>query len=370
MQTTETLGLKKPDGNEFYAVNVQNENSDALDALFEKDANGTVVAKNAKQLDGHGAEYFVDRGEVLNTSILEKALTVAEGVTHFRLGRGNYTGDDLPSTQYAYGMATVYRSSANGTTVALWCGRYKLPLAINQHNGTSWLGWDTVFTTDGGTINGNVVQSVGNDNLFREMQNTNRHLKLTLHKDGSYYLYDQTNGKIIYRFNLDGTNTFNGTASGNLPLTGGKAQSTELGGALTIRRSATGSSSALTYENADGVLGYLGVDYTNKPIFWGVDKVPKELLHTGNKPTGSYTGNGSAEQRTIKTGAIGGTNFIVRKRGSANFALVTMSGFIAKSDTNVVCGSSVATNADGSFNLANNTDLFNTSGATYDYYSI
>lgn len=50
-----------------------------------------------------------------------------------------------------------------------------------------------------------------------------------------------------------------------------------------------------------------------------------DLLHTGNKPSGSYTGNGSSVERTIEIGGIGGTCIIF---GYGGFALVTYQGAI------------------------------------------
>lgn len=110
--------------------------------------NGTTPAGDSNKLGGKGAsEYALIKCELVNTSILEKALTLESGVYNFELGRGNYTGEDLPSKQYAYGMAGVYKPAGGGAVVVLWNQRYGLPLAINQHNGTSWLGWDTNATT-------------------------------------------------------------------------------------------------------------------------------------------------------------------------------------------------------------------------------
>lgn len=44
-----------------------------------------------------------------------------------------------------------------------------------------------------------------------------------------------------------------------------------------------------------------GLAITASDIKWK----DKSLLHTGNKPTGTYTGNGSATTRTINVGGIG-----------------------------------------------------------------
>ena len=78
-----------------------------------------------------------------------------------------------------------------------------------------------------------------------------------------------------------------------------------------------GTSTAYTkYEKSDGtLLGHLGFGGLNKPVYQGSDNVARELLHTGNKPTGTYTGNGSAEQRTINTGGIGDLCIVYSYKG-------------------------------------------------------
>ena len=108
MQTTEVLGLKKPDTKDFYDVNVQNDNSDALDALFEKDANGTVVAKNASKLDGHGAEYFATKNDItvnlLNPTL---ATTTLNGVTCTNNGDGTYTVNGTATAEVQFVLCSV-----------------------------------------------------------------------------------------------------------------------------------------------------------------------------------------------------------------------------------------------------------------------
>ena len=54
-----------------------------------------------------------------------------------------------------------------------------------------------------------------------------------------------------------------------------------------------------------GYLGRLGFSAKETPAFMTTDGGIKELLHTGNKPTGTYTGNGSATERNINIGGTG-----------------------------------------------------------------
>lgn len=104
--------------------------------------------------------------ESLSTSILEKALEVEDGVHNFRFN-GGYTGDDLPQTNYRYGMATIYKRSASLITVVLW-GRTNYNPQFNTYGSGAWSGWQTFATTADLTtalanylpiVNGEVVAS-------------------------------------------------------------------------------------------------------------------------------------------------------------------------------------------------------------------
>lgn len=87
------------------------------------------------------------------------------------------------------------------------------------------------------------------------------------------------------------------------------------------------------------------------------------ILHTGNKPSGSYTGNGSSASRTIEIGGIGQVVMVYSAYG---IALVTANG--AMCDT----GEFKHLNA-GSANFYQNLylttadDILNHNGVTYTY---
>lgn len=51
--------------------------------------------------------------------------------------------------------------------------------------------------------------------------------------------------------------------------------------------------------------GHIGFDGVNNPIFRNTDGNYFSILHSGNKPSGSYTGNGSTAERTINIGGTG-----------------------------------------------------------------
>lgn len=84
------------------------------------------------------------------------------------------------------------------------------------------------------------------------------------------------------------------------------------------------------------------------------------------KPTGTYTGNGSATRRTIDIGGIGTVMYIGNQ---LNFAIVTSNGYIGRLDGSVVTGTDVYTSATGMV-METTSALFNTSGTIYSYQKL
>lgn len=233
-------------------------------------------------------------GDRLTTSILEKALTLGVGVYNFSLDRGNYTGEDLPNKQYAYGMASVYRSTAaKGTTVILWCGQYDLPIAVNMHDGDKWFGWDTLFTTAGGRV-------VANSTTPLELQATN-----------------STDTLVIPLYNSNG--------------------------------------------EAIGTLGFR----QGKPIFRVGSSAWYEALHTGNKPTGTYTGNGDATPRQINVDGIGS---VLAVWGGGAMSIVTPSGVMGGTNGGNTGNYGAGSFANGILQMQTDSAILNKSGIVYTYW--
>lgn len=94
-----------------------------------------------------------------------------------------------------------------------------------------------------------------------------------------------------------------------------------------------------------------GVDYT--------------ILHTGNKPSGSYTGNGDATARTIETGGIGNVVEIHSQNGTA---IVTHSGAITLQSGLINGIAYSGAHCDGGvITIADTSAFLNASGVTYRY---
>lgn len=289
MQTTENLGLKKPDKNEFYDVYTVNYNTDALDALFEKDANGDAVAKNAKTLDGHGAEYFAPLSRVIPQNVpngTDLNTCIKTGVYFLNGVATNFT--NVPNSEAHNGIIIVNTFNEEGANAERIVQLYFSP---NQNKAyfrtslgsvTSWKPWQEVFTTGGGTVNGDVTVSTDKDgNRIFTLSNGTKNIRFAVYAGGAFRIKDMTNDKEIILNNADGTNTFNGTASGNLPLSGGVIKST--GSGLLGIQSTNTDYAKIIFAGSSGNLGCIGINTANNPVFEkSGDSTKYTLLHTGN----------------------------------------------------------------------------------------
>lgn len=290
-----------PTNTAYWMLVVQSAGGADLEAII----NGTTQVGNALTLDGHEAEDFVDKGETLTTPLLEKALSITvDGWYNFKLNRNS---TDLPHQYYAIGSATVIVRNGSGThegtEVILWGSNAggSRKIVTNYHTSSgTWTGWNEYATT----------------------------------ADLANYL----------------------------PLTGGEltASAREI---LTISR-ASGSLASIVFKGNGSKTGELGFDGTDRPAFWGTDNIARLLLHTGNKPTGTYTGNGTV--RTIRTGGIGGA-VLIRQKGATNHIIVDASGYFGAINGKADFGSGISLDASCNITLASDS-VFNTSGVTYEYH--
>lgn len=274
MQTTENLGLRKPEENDFYDVNDFNNNADALDALFEKDANGAVVAKNSKQLDGHGAEYFFPKSG----------------------GTAKDFNVDKHSTLGVPGMKFAIDSNIHGY------------LGVNGRNQLVF--WDNA-------LNNKEVLHTGNmaNHVLPLVSNSVNTLKV-----------------------------LNNTV-------------------LKLNNTGTGDYTWLQFLKGDTSLGFFGYDKNKAPMV-SIDGTASAIFHTGNKPTGTYTGNGSNASRQISIGGIGN---IVAIYSNSTISIVSFGGFISMQGNSVVGGGTAYVDSNGVLHIANADTALNASGVTYTY---
>lgn len=226
------------------------------------------------------------------------------------------------------------------------------------------------FPRSGGTIDGDVTVEKESGQIAFSFKNGSRDMKIIVTASGTCGVFDQTNNVWLWNSEVGGLTKFYGTASGNLPLTGGTTSgrvnvSASDYAPLLVTNKNSGGASFEKFLNGDGLLGFLGFNSENKPTFKNAEETANyDLLHTGNKPTGTYTGNGSATQRTISTGGIGEFAFV--KCGAYRFAVLSESGYIGFDGASVVCGTD-AYFVNGKIIESTASVLFNENGKTYTY---
>ena len=101
----------------------------------------------------------------------------------------------------------------------------------------------------------------------------------------------------------------------------------------------------------------------NKIVFYDRDSIEHDILHTGNKPSGSYTGNGDATLRDITTGGIGKCCMVYG--GTDEVAYVVPIGTFFQAE-GVVKYTSDVYFGDGVLHVRN-AYIVNTNGVTYNY---
>lgn len=240
--------------------------------------------------------------EIVNTSILEKALTLADGIYEYRLGGGNYTGGDLPTNGFSYGHATIRvknsSSSYTGTTVTLW-GYFsnneikRIAENFRTSSGT-WSGWETFATTADLAkylaLNGSAKQTVKAPISIPFALNNSNSADIECFTE--YCVNNTPIGYIGIRSEIpifmDTKGTMRGLlhtgniASYALPLDGGGE--VKKAGATPLKLTNTSGASCYTpHYGKDGFLGALGFNGADKPIMLKSDaNTMVDLLHTGN----------------------------------------------------------------------------------------
>lgn len=115
--------------------------------------------------------------------------------------------------------------------------------------------------------------------------------------------------------------------------------------------------------------GLIGFKEKDKPMFSTSDGTKLHaFLHEGNKPFGTYDGNGNTALRTIDTGGVGKMLLVYSTNG---VGIVVPRGAIRISGSSVTwLTSSGQYYGDGILRMATNDDVFNASGVTYSYQVI
>ena len=151
-----------------------------------------------------------------------------------------------------------------------------------------------------------------------------------------------------------------------LPLTGGNLGNGSSGTPLRVIGKSDGT--YIIFNDNTGDKAYLGINALGKLVMLESDFTTREILHTGNKPTGTYTGNGSAATRTINTGGIGNVCVIFEDDVANNDAIVTRYGAYVRHGSSV----SALTRNDiafykGVLTIKSTDDSLNANGRLYTY---
>ena len=214
----------------------------------------------------------------------------------------------------------TYISSMLGWTVNIVAFEgEKLYVSSNiTEDGVNWTnsGWTELLTTAGGTLT-NVLNM------------------------------DRSNGErgfgTIHKNNQDGKNF------------GVKIEDTDKDGNMAVLHICAANSFAQKIRFDNYPNGETGVAYT--------------IFGEHNKPSGSYTGNGSATNRQINTGGIGSL-LVLLNHSTGGLALVTQNGSIygapGMTSSNFI-GYDKCRFIDGVLSISSSDDVFNGSGQSYEY---
>lgn len=202
---------------------------------------------------------------------------------------------------------------------------------------------------------------------------TTEHTGLMTYKDENgnlYLLYPITTKDAV-----EGLDEIEALAKNAVPLDGSKPMT----GALNLQTVNNGSGRLQKSHSATADYGTIVRDYDKNGNFLSVviraalgtvsvagsDGVAKEIYHTGNKPSGSYTGNGSATARTINTGGIGNVCVVW---SAYSLAIVTPGGAIVRNEANAYGLTPAQCKfQNGVLTIATTGDSVNFSGVAYTY---
>lgn len=255
------------------------------------------ATKDAKTLEGHGAEYFAKTEELFGNAksyanldfdtLVETKMYTASG-TPLALGAKNYPvnstglliveGGAVVSQKYITHDGEIYERSKLNTT------------------GRAWSKWEKVTTLTallaelakyipktGGTFTGNVriTGSTEADSGFI-VGNDNGNISLVVSSAGSVGLWASMLNKWLIYANKDGKVEVNGTATGNLSLYGG---GTVNGGytVLGINNNVSNNGVAMKFSALDETFGFFGFAGKDIPVFIpNTGSGSKALHHDGN----------------------------------------------------------------------------------------
>ena len=267
-----TVANVEPPNDDFWFLALEGFGGDDVEDII----NGTTQVGNAKTLDGHGAEYFAEKTALLNYLKYDGSNgwvnSVADLNTFYTGITLTNSSENMPDDDWWLVLA----GGASGTTVQLaynlWASRVP---RIRYCAAGVWSEWYDInkeyLPLSGGTLS-------GIDNI----------LNLLSSSENAWIYFNTSDGR--------------------------KASVGYYGGISSVANDLTGAR--------------IGVTDDGTPQYWkdanGTSRL--DLLHTGNKPTGTYTGNGSSEKRQIAVNAGGYCALLVHNDNG--FMIVSTKGAI------------------------------------------
>lgn len=319
--------------------NIQMNKYNALNAEYDQLYPKPMKHANTHAKDGSDpitpasiGAYTKTEADALLANKLEKISPIPSGVT---------SCNDLPTGIFIpNGLSNLPLDGFNGKILSLiepssWCqiavDVLQTKMWFRSHNGFGWISWQTVATaTD---------------------------LDTKVSKSG-----DTMTGNLAIEKSYPGIFLNNSTLNRS-----GVIQSDNSDGSLFIRnqKSENNRTQLMLYGEEKSVTEVLSLYLVKN----GVGSFYK-VLHSGNKPTGSYTGNGSSTLREIDLTNNVNCRGVIIVSTSGYMALITSQGAIIKngSDTSVTGLPTTQVNwNDGKIKITSTHDALNKNGEIYYY---
>ena len=251
-------------------------------ATFTNDINGMVNLR-VSTIGGF---------EAMSDGIASKWATIANGNGVIRLT------DDSTMYHGTYHKYSDTLGSIHMTSITGDCNTYVWHINGEEHGIeklTRVSELENYLPKTGGTVNGNIIADGGENGIYMSAQNNLAEIRLFTTSAGDGGVYDMKHSKWIAKSDTNGNVTVNGTASGNIPISGGVAT-----GTIGVERSDS-TETIVMVKNSKGHMdlfvsenGYKGlIDRTNGK--WVVQTSP-----TGTTTfTGTASGNLTASDFTV-----------------------------------------------------------------------
>jgi len=388
MNKTTNYGLNLPEVNEFYDVEKVNENTQIIDEKLKEIADGASE---------FALQTAVDKIQSAVTSTLTTSgwYRVAQyNLQTYDYAFMNLSMDLIIATRWNATQNEYYKlnliGSSRGYNIVCSANRTDMKLfskaRLTQDTNNKIVYFEVYYNSSSANpVRVTVNNLADTDNIHYWSA-----IKTTLTSETA----DGITVKATYDIPTNVTNATTADLANYLPRTGGT-----IDGATTI----TGKTTLLqemhiTHNGGSGVVGaddthirlttiqdatdvatrrYMGVYnsgtktlgeavqlcdvISGKPTYY-------TLLHTGNKPTGTYTGNGSATTRTINTGGIGNVCYIGGGGvGTIATPYCSISFHVGSDDSRIITSWSTSELKfkDGVITMNSNTSYFNHSGTTF-----